>query len=66
MLNNSDYYHRFIDGTVYQAYLSALAYHRWHAPISGTVVKIEHIEGTYFAENYRQPIDPKDPIVSSD
>ncbi|KAK5114385.1 hypothetical protein LTR85_010207 [Meristemomyces frigidus] len=62
MLNNSPYHHRFVGGTVYQAYLSALAYHRWHAPVSGTVVKIEHIPGTYFAENYREPIDPTDPV----
>lgn len=62
MLNTSEYYHRFVGGTVYQAYLSALSYHRWHAPISGTILKVEHIPGTYFAENYREPIDPKDPV----
>lgn len=62
MLANSAYYHRFIDGTIYQAYLSALSYHRWHAPISGTVLKIEQVGGTYFAENYRLPADPEDPV----
>lgn len=62
MLNTSAYYHRFIGGTVYQAYLSALSYHRWHAPVSGTVLKIETIPGTYFAENYREPIDLTDPV----
>jgi phosphatidylserine decarboxylase len=27
----------FEGGTVYQAFLSALSYHHWHAPIDGTV-----------------------------
>jgi phosphatidylserine decarboxylase len=62
MLANSEHVDRFVDGTVYQAYLSALSYHRWHAPVAGTVVKIEHIPGTYFAENYREPSDPQDPV----
>jgi len=26
----------FVGGTVYQAYLSAENYHRWHSPVSGT------------------------------
>ncbi|KAL2068503.1 hypothetical protein VTL71DRAFT_14840 [Oculimacula yallundae] len=40
----------FENGTVYQAFLSALSYHRWHAPVSGTVVSIKHIPGSYFAQ----------------
>ncbi|CZS94117.1 uncharacterized protein RAG0_04159 [Rhynchosporium agropyri] len=40
----------FRNGTVYQAYLSALSYHRWHAPVSGTVVSVKHIPGSYFAQ----------------
>ena len=42
----------FVDGTVYQAYLSSWCYHRWHAPVSGTVIKSYKIEGMYF------PVDP--------
>ncbi len=38
-------------GTVYQAYLSSTSYHRWHAPVTGTVRKIVQIPGTYYAEN---------------
>lgn len=30
---------RFVGGSVYQAYLSAYNYHRWHAPVSGTISK---------------------------
>lgn len=43
---------KFTGGTIYQAFLSALSYHRWHSPVSGTVVKIHHQPGTYYAENY--------------
>lgn len=40
----------FSGGTVYQAFLSALSYHRWHAPVSGTVKKAYVVDGTYFSE----------------
>lgn len=43
---------QFVGGTVYQAFLSALSYHRWHAPISGTVKGIEVVPGTYYSENW--------------
>lgn len=38
MLDGDDSVKRFVGGTVYQAFLSATDYHRWHAPIAGTVV----------------------------
>jgi phosphatidylserine decarboxylase len=41
---------RFVGGTVYQAFLSALSYHRWHAPVSGQVVKTRVIAGAYYSE----------------
>lgn len=41
---------KFVGGTVYQAFLSALSYHRWHAPVSGTVKKAYVVDGTYFSE----------------
>ncbi|KAG6031298.1 hypothetical protein E4U41_007621 [Claviceps citrina] len=40
----------FAGGTVYQAFLSALSYHRWHAPVSGTVRRAFVEDGTYFSE----------------
>ncbi|GAO17220.1 hypothetical protein UVI_02057420 [Ustilaginoidea virens] len=40
----------FAGGTVYQAFLSALSYHRWHAPVSGTVRRAFVQDGTYFSE----------------
>ncbi|KAK7030972.1 hypothetical protein VNI00_013920 [Paramarasmius palmivorus] len=39
----------FIGGTIYQAFLSPLDYHRWHAPVDGTVTKTVIIPGTYYA-----------------
>lgn len=41
---------QFAGGTVYQAFLSALSYHRWHAPVSGTIKKAYVVDGTYFSE----------------
>ena len=41
---------QFAGGTIYQAFLSALSYHRWHAPVSGKVVKAFVQDGTYFSE----------------
>jgi phosphatidylserine decarboxylase len=50
MLANDEHVDEFVGGTIYQAFLSALSYHRWHSPVSGTVVKTRNIEGTYYAE----------------
>lgn len=41
---------QFVGGTVYQAFLSALSYHRWHAPVSGTIKKAFVVDGTFFSE----------------
>lgn len=41
----------FDGGTVYQAFLSALSYHRWHSPVSGTIRKVRVVNGTYYLEN---------------
>lgn len=41
---------QFAGGTIYQAFLSALSYHRWHAPVSGKVVKQFVQQGTYYSE----------------
>ena len=40
----------FVGGTVYQAFLSALNYHRWHSPVAGTIVRAFVQPGTYFSE----------------
>lgn len=50
MLGHDPLSDKFAGGTVYQAFLSALSYHRWHAPVSGTVKKAFVVDGTYFSE----------------
>ena len=39
MLASDDSVDQFTGGTVYQAFLSATNYHRWHSPVAGTIVR---------------------------
>ncbi|KAF2997356.1 hypothetical protein E8E13_003887 [Curvularia kusanoi] len=50
MLAQDPWYEKYVGGTIYQAFLSALSYHRWHSPISGKIVKSYKVDGTYFSE----------------
>ena len=61
MLGNDPRAERFVGGTVYQAFLSALSYHRWHSPVSGRVVKTALIPGTYYSEARSAGYDPSAP-----
>jgi phosphatidylserine decarboxylase len=45
---------QFYGGTVYQAFLSALSYHRWNSPVSGVIRKAWVVNGTYYLENLYQ------------
>ncbi|EXJ70834.1 uncharacterized protein A1O5_05824 [Cladophialophora psammophila CBS 110553] len=54
MLDSHPETEQFVGGSVYQAFLSALSYHCWHAPISGKVVDVRHVPGTYYSENLSQ------------
>ncbi len=54
MLNWDEYTPQFAGGTVYQAFLSALSYHRWHSPVSGTIAKAYVVNGSYYLENLYQ------------
>ena len=54
MLNFDEHAPQFAGGTVYQAFLSALSYHRWHSPVSGTIKKAYVVNGTYYLENIDQ------------
>jgi phosphatidylserine decarboxylase len=49
MLNGDDLALQFYGGTVYQAFLSTTDYHRWHSPVTGTIVKTVVVPGTYYA-----------------
>jgi phosphatidylserine decarboxylase len=61
MLANDSLAPLFIGGTVYQAYLSPLSYHRWHSPVSGTVRKAYVRDGTYYSEAPSEGFDPAGP-----
>jgi len=58
---NGHFVDQFEGGTVYQAFLSAKNYHRWHSPVSGTIKKVENIAGTYYAEAASEGFDPAGP-----
>lgn len=49
---------RFVGGTVYQGYLSGFNYHRWHAPVAGTIVRAYNVDGTYYSDADAQGEDP--------
>ena len=61
MLDKDPLVPQFVGGTIYQAFLSALSYHRWHSPVSGTIVKTRLIDGSYYAEALSQGFDPAGP-----
>lgn len=64
MLQNDEYTDHFVGGTIYQAFLSALSYHRWHSPVSGVVVKTKIIDGTYYSEALSMGFDSAGPNES--
>ena len=49
MLNEDELTSQFVGGTIYQAYLSVLNYHRWHSPVDGTIIKAYNIAGAYYS-----------------
>lgn len=55
---------QFVGGTIYQAFLSALAYHRWHSPVSGQILKTRVIDGSYYAEALSEGFDSSGPNES--
>ena len=61
MLANDSFTDRFVGGTIYQAFLSALSYHRWHSPVSGTIIKAYVVEGSYYSEALVAGYDPSAP-----
>jgi len=67
MLDFDEHTHLFEGGTVYQAFLSALSFHRWNSPVTGTVRKVSLVNGSYYLENlwegFRNPsgADPSAP-----
>ena len=64
MLNNDPLAEKFYGGTVYQAFLSATSYHRWHSPVSGLVLKTVLVDGSYYSQTYNIKTDPASPNES--
>ena len=52
----------FIGGTIYQGFLQAGTYHRWHSPVDGYIKEIKHQPGTYFTKPQMENYEPSDPI----
>lgn len=50
MLAHDPLYHQFVGGSIYQSFLDATNYHRWHSPVNGTVIKAYVQPGTYYSE----------------
>lgn len=57
MLSHDELTEQFVGGTVYQAFLNALSYHRWHSPVSGRIMKAYVVEGTYYSEPLFEEFD---------
>jgi phosphatidylserine decarboxylase len=51
----------FVGGVVFQAFLSAFNYYRWHSPVSGTIVGARVVEGSYFSEAESEGEDSNGP-----
>lgn len=61
MLANDESVGQFAGGTVYQAFLSATNYHRWHSPVAGTITRAFVQEGTYYSEPDSEGADATEP-----
>lgn len=62
MLNNDQaVVDQFVGGDVYQAFLSAIKYHRWHSPVSGTIKKAYIKQGSYYSATESLGMDPASP-----
>ncbi|MFC8302882.1 phosphatidylserine decarboxylase family protein [Specibacter sp. NPDC057265] len=64
MLANDESVEEFVGGTVYQAFLSATNYHRWHSPVAGKIVKAFNVEGTYYSEADSEGAAAAEPAIS--
>jgi phosphatidylserine decarboxylase len=64
MLAGDESVDEFVGGTVYQAFLSANNYHRWHSPVSGTIVRAFVQDGTYFSEADTEGAGATEPMNS--
>ncbi|MEV8442419.1 phosphatidylserine decarboxylase family protein [Actinosynnema sp. NPDC051121] len=54
----------FVGGTIYQGFLAALNYHRWHSPVKGKVIACRRIPGSYYSEAPSALCDAAAPDIS--
>ncbi len=54
----------YVGGSIYQAFLSAYNYHRWHAPVRGTILDAYVVDGTYYADSPSEGRDSAGPDKS--
>ena len=64
MLAGDESVDQLVGGTVYQAFLSATNYHRWHSPVAGTIVRAFVVPGTYYSEPDSEGADAVEPMNS--
>ena len=64
MLAKDPFTPQFVGGQIYQAFLSAFSYHRWHSPVNGTIVKAYVVDGTYYSETLAEGYDDSGPNES--
>ncbi len=64
LLANDESAPQFAGGTVYQAFLSATNYHRWHSPVAGTIVRAFVTGGTYYSEADSEGAEAAEPRYS--
>jgi phosphatidylserine decarboxylase len=57
MLDGHPFTDALVGGTVYQAFLSAFSYHRWHSPVNGKVVATRLVDGSYYAARPGEDFD---------
>ena len=51
LVGDAELANSFVDGSIIIARLAPQDYHRWHAPVSGTVQSIKDIPGAYYTVN---------------
>jgi len=51
LLANDRPFYRWLHWRHFQTFLHTTGYHRWHAPVNGTIKKLVDIPGTYFAQS---------------
>ncbi|RPA98162.1 hypothetical protein L873DRAFT_1808749 [Choiromyces venosus 120613-1] len=64
MLADDSFTPLFVEGTVYQGFLDALSYHRWHSPVNGRIVKACIQPGTYYSQSLMAGFDEAAPNKS--